>query len=167
MCADISRVTHVLDDAGIEYVLTRHHNAAFTCEDVAQERGLMLSQVLKCLIGKDSGGTIYVMLLPGNRILDIKKVRCLAERKIALIPREELADRFGLIVGAVTPIQFLDVLTNVNFYLDETALQEEYIDISSGSLNAGIRLKIRDLVKLIKPMIGDIVSTKTKVKDKL
>jgi len=46
------------------------------------------------------------------------------------------------------------------FYLDKSALKEEYIDISSGFPNAGIELKINDLIELIKPTICDIISNK-------
>ena len=149
---------HILDNSGVEYIIKHNRNsAAFTCEEVAQERGVTLSQILKCMVGKDSDEIIYVMLISGDKKLNIKEVRKLAGgKKIVLFPRDELAEKFGLIVGAINPIQFLG---KAMFYLDETILNEEYIDISSGSPNAGIELKTNDLIKLISPTICNIGKT--------
>jgi prolyl-tRNA editing enzyme YbaK/EbsC (Cys-tRNA(Pro) deacylase) len=63
-------------------------------------------------------------------------------------------------VGAISPIQFLG---KARFYLDQTVLGEEYIDISSGSPDAGLELKTRDLIDLIKPVICDIISNNGKI----
>jgi len=65
--------TRILDNFGIKYFFKQHQNAVFNCEDVARERGVMLSQVLKCMVGEDSNGTIYIMLFPGDKMLNIKK----------------------------------------------------------------------------------------------
>jgi len=152
-------INHILDNSGIDYVVRKNQcNVAFSCEDVARERGVALSQVLKCMVGKDSEGNVYVMLVSGNKNIDLKKVERLLEgKKINFVPREELSTKYGLIVGAINPIHFIGKAT---FFLDQTVEREEYVDISSGSPNAGIELKVGDLIKLIKPMICDIISEK-------
>lgn len=149
-------VTRILDEHGIKYDINKHQNAAITCEDAAKERGVPLSQILKCMVGRDSGGRIYVMLIPGDRKLKIKKLRhFVGGIKIDLIPAEELTTGFGLTVGAISPIQFID---KAGFYLDQTVLKEESVDISSGLMTAGIMLKTKDLVDLLKPAVCDIIS---------
>ncbi len=149
-------VTRTLDNYGISYVIKNHTNKVFTCEDAARERGVALSQILKCMVGKDSFGVIYVMLIPGDKILKIKKMRHIAGGiKINLVSSEELTEEFNLTVGAISPIHFLG---KASFYLDPTVLKEEIIDISSGSPDAGIELKTQDLINLIEPQICDIIS---------
>jgi prolyl-tRNA editing enzyme YbaK/EbsC (Cys-tRNA(Pro) deacylase) len=92
-------ICQILDDFGVDYIVRKNQgNEAFACEDVARERSVALSQVLKCMVGK------------------------------------------------------------ATFFLDETVTREEYIDISSGSPDAGIELKACDLIELIKPTICVIVS---------
>jgi len=150
-------VTEMLDGFGVDYVIKPHKNEVFTCEDAARERGVPVSQILKCMVGTDGAGAIYVMLIPGDKTLKIKKVRQLAGSvKVILLPPGELSDKFGLTVGAIAPFQFLG---KANFYLDETVLKNENIDISSGRPDAGLGLKTKDLIKLLKPTICDIVST--------
>ena len=67
-------VTKTLDDFGITYVVTVHKKAAFSCEDVSRERKIKLAQVLKCMVAEDKNGNIYIMLVPGDRRVDIKKL---------------------------------------------------------------------------------------------
>jgi len=148
----------VLDDFGIKYIIKKNkYGEAYTCEEVARERNVRLSQVLKCMVGKDIDENVYVMLIPGDKTLKTKKVQKLTGvKKIFLVSREELSYVFKVTVGAITPIQFLG---KAYFYLDRTVLGEEFIDISSGCPNFGIELRTSDLIRLIEPVICDIIQT--------
>jgi len=150
-------VTKILDNLGIQYVIKEHQNPVFACEDVARERNVRLTQVLKCMVGKDTEENVYVMLIPGDKTLKIRKLRHITGgTRIKLFPPKDLSDSFGIIVGAISPVHFLG---NARFYIDETVLSEDIIDISSGSPNAGVQLKTSDLVDFIKPTICDIISS--------
>jgi len=155
-------VTKILDEFGIKYVIKEHQNPAFACEDVARERNVRLAQVLKCMVGKDINKNVYIMLIPGDKILKIKKLRHITGGiKIDLFSPKDLSDSFNIIVGAISPIQFLK---NARFYIDETVLLEDIVDISSGSPNAGVQLKTRDLVNFIKPTLCDIISSNSGIR---
>ena len=148
----------IFDNLGIKYEIKKHQSPVYTCEDAAKERGVVLAQVLKCMVGKDSEGNIYAMLLPGDRLLKIKKVRQIAQgANISLAPTEELA-KLGLEVGAISPVQLLG---RAKFYMDKTVLNEEYITISSGAADAGVMLKTKDLAGVIKPDLCDIIGGHT------
>ena len=151
-----TNVIKALDAFGVDYIIKKHESPVFTCEDAARERKVRITQVLKCMLGKDINSNVYVMLIPGNRTLKIQKLRQITgEKKIELIPIEELSRVFDVTVGAISPIQFLG---NAKFYLDETSLLEERITISSGSPDAGVELKMADLITLVNPMLCDIVA---------
>jgi len=157
MVAEIA-VAKVLDDFGIEYIIKEHPDPAFTCEEVAHERDIRLSQVLKCMVGKDARDNVYVMLIPGDKLLKIQKVRNLSGGiKINLFHPVDLSAVFGVTVGAISPVQFLGI---AKFYLDRTVLLEDIIDISSGSPYAGIHLKSKDLVCVVEPIVCDIISNR-------
>jgi len=148
-------VTKVLDDQGIEYKVIKHKNPVFTCEEAARERNVRISQILKCMVVKDSSSGIYVMLIPGDRKLKTGKLpQITGGNKVALVSPEELSSKYGVTVGAISPIHFLG---SAKFYLDRTSLSETITTISSGSPDAGVELKMDDLVDLIKPLICDIV----------
>src|SRR4028119_273298 len=119
-------VTQFLDSLGVNYKLMSHEQKAFACEDVARERGLRLSQVVKCMVGHDPKGDIHVMLIPGNKVLKLKRAREVAGGiRINLVPPEQL-EALGLIVGAISPTQLIG---RAKFYIDNHLLREETVDI--------------------------------------
>ena len=151
----------ILNENDINYSVIKHQIEAYTCEDVSRERDIPINQILKCMVGKNYSGHIYVMMLPGDRKLKMKKMRrLLGGTNLDLISIDELTIDFGLTIGAITPIHFWNMVREerASFYIDETLLNEEIIDISSGFLNAGIQLKLKDLVMLLKPIICNIVA---------
>ncbi|MCL2054744.1 MAG: hypothetical protein FWG90_09985 [Oscillospiraceae bacterium] len=152
-------VTKTLHGLGVKFVVTSHQNPALTCEEVSKERGVALSQVLKCMVCSDEEGHFHIMLIPGNkRLSKMKKIRRIAKvKKLDFAPRNELKDKLGLVVGAISPFQFMG---KAKFYIDQTVLDEDMIDISSGSLNAGVMIKTKDLVNLLEPVICDIVDNR-------
>ena len=150
-------VTRMLNDAGIPYTPKPHAKPVYTCEDAARERGVRVSQIVKCMVGKDPKGEIHVMLIPGDKTLKIKKARQLAGGiRIELISPEKLAQEHGLTVGAISPTQFLG---KARFYMDNSVFEEENIDISSGNPDAGVELKAEALCSLLGARCCDIIST--------
>jgi prolyl-tRNA editing enzyme YbaK/EbsC (Cys-tRNA(Pro) deacylase) len=109
------------------------------------------------MVGMDIEGGLHVMLIPGDRLLKLKKVRSLAGGiKIDLVCRETLADDYGVVVGAISPTQFFGI---ANFYIDNSVFMERDIDISSGELNAGVELSAVHLEELLGAMRCDIISS--------
>jgi prolyl-tRNA editing enzyme YbaK/EbsC (Cys-tRNA(Pro) deacylase) len=149
-------VTRFLSERGIPYKLKRHSVAAYNCEDAARERRVRVSQIVKCMVGMDIEGGLHVMLIPGDKILKLKKVRSIAGGiKIDLVCRETLARDFDVVVGAISPTQFFGIAT---FYMDHSVFSEDDVDISSGDLTAGIELNAVRLEELLGAMRCDIVS---------
>lgn len=152
-----TEVTELLDSFGIHYTEKPHAADVYTCEDAARERGVRLSQIVKSMIGRDQSGVLHVMLIPGNKILKLKRVRQVAGGiRIDLVPPEEIAEQLGLIVGAISPTQLLGKAT---FYIDNSVMEEEFVDISSGLPNAGVELSSIDLCQILNAIKCDIIST--------
>ncbi|MBF0137589.1 MAG: YbaK/EbsC family protein [Magnetococcales bacterium] len=150
-------VTKFLDDLKVDYTVKPHQKEAFTSEDAAHERGIRLSQIVKCMVGHDEHGNLYVMLIPGDRILKLKKVREVAGGvRIHLVPPDELVKTFGVTIGAISPVQFYQ---KSKIFMDHTIFEEDDVDISSGDLCAGIELKADKLCEILSAKRCDIVST--------
>jgi len=149
-------VTRFLDSKKIDYTVKLHKSLALTCQEAARQRNVRLSQIVKCMVGKDVNGRFHVMLLPGDKTLKIKKVRTLAGHiRIDLVPPDDIAKEKGVIVGAISPIQFMDEAT---FYMDQTIFNEQWVDISSGDPGAGVELSSSELSKLLNAKVCDIIS---------
>jgi Ala-tRNA(Pro) deacylase len=112
------------------------------------------------MIGQDPDRHLHVMLIPGDKRLKIKRVRQIAGGlAIELLSPEALTLDFGFTVGAISPTQLIGRAKQ--FYLDNTVFREELVDISSGNPNAGLELRLEDLVRLVNPIRCDIISTRT------
>lgn len=142
---------------GIPFTVKPHAVPVFTCEDAARERGVRLSQIVKCMVGKDTQGGLHVMLIPGDKTLKLKRVRGLAGSiRIDLVDPKALAEELGLIVGAISPTQFEG---RAKIYMDNSLFEETLVDISSGSPDAGVELACEDLARILSAIRGDIIST--------
>lgn len=142
---------------GIRFEVKPHSIAVFTSIDAAMARGVRVSQIVKTMIAEGEQGTIYVAMVSGDRTLKIDRLRRVAQdRSITLFAPGELERRFGLTVGAISPLQFLRVGTR--FFMDRSVLAEEMVDISSGLPEAGIELSPADLCRVLDPVMCDIAS---------
>ncbi len=149
-------VTTFLDRAAVPYEVKPHSAEAYTCEDAARERCVRLSQIVKTMVGADSYDAIHIMLIPGDRKLDLKRVRQIAGGvRIALVPPADIAERFGVTVGAISPTQFVG---RARFYMDNSVFRETLVDISSGSPDAGVELRAEDLCRVLEALRCDIVA---------
>ncbi len=97
-------------------------------------------------------------MLPGNKRLKLKKVRKEAGIRITLSDPKLIAEELNLVVGAISPFIFPP---NTKYYMDPTVLEEEFVDVSTGHPLAGIRLKSKDILKLVDAKVCDIVSDST------
>lgn len=152
-----TKVTEFLDSLAVEYTVKVHAEAALTCETAAQQRGVRVSQIVKCMVGRDDKAQFVVMLLPGDRTLKIKKVRQLLGGKVDLVPPDELARELDVTVGAISPIQFVG---KARIIMDPSVFEEEVVDISSGDPLAGVELRSATLRDIIGGEVQDIISTR-------
>ena len=143
-----------LESAGIEYKIKRHSRDVYTCEDAAKKRGVKIEQIVKTMIVKKPDGELIVILIPGNKRLNTKKLaKILGCKKVQIAPKEEVEKATGYKIGAIAPI---GVKREMKIYMDKDVLKEEIVDISSGRPDAGIELKSEDLAKVTKAEIINI-----------
>ena len=149
-----TRVTQILDDAGIEYQLKPHSRPVFTTQEAAQERGVPEAQIVKTMIVETAAGDTLVALIPGDRKLNWAGLRrASGQRRLTLVPRERIPDRTGYPAGAISPVGLPGEFT---IYADNAFLGEVMVSTSSGSPDAGLVLRREDLFALLQATIADI-----------
>lgn len=145
-------VTQALETAGIPYAVRPHSRPVFTTEEAAKERGVRLAQIVKVMIAADGQGRLIAVLIPGHRRLDLRRLRqALDDPAVRLLPVEQIAERTGLTVGAISPVG-IDRWAHV--LIDEGILQEEYVAISAGVPEAGLLLRSQDLLRAVSGILG-------------
>ena len=141
-------ITDLLDGLGIPYEVKPHDAPVFTSDEAARQRGVRLSQIVKTMLLRDKDDSILLAVLPGDRRLDVKKLRKLSGRKnLQLMDRKAIEDRLGVVVGALAPIG--PAVAGLAAYIAPAVFEEDRLDISSGDPTAGVELDRDDLKRLL------------------
>ena len=156
VCVVKTDVTDYLDEMKVRYAVKPHREAALTAEAAARERGVKVSQIVKCMIGETESGQLVAMLIPGDKRLKSSKARkSVGASSLKLLAPERLVAELGLVVGAISPTQLAG---RALILADPTVLAHERTTISSGDPLAGLELSPHDLLDAVGAEQVDIVS---------
>lgn len=137
-------IRKLLDNHHISYQLMEHAPTP-TSEIAANIRGTKPEEGAKALVLR-SEGTFLMCVLPGNKKIDLNKVRIiLGKKRISLATPEEVKKVTGCEIGSVHPF---GNLCGLSLYVDRSLLKEEYIAFNAGLLTRSIRMKGEDYLKL-------------------
>jgi Cys-tRNA(Pro)/Cys-tRNA(Cys) deacylase len=146
----------LLEQKGIPYETHQHEDACYTAEDVAQDLGIPITQVVKAMLVRCDGNWYVLTVLPGDKRLDLEKVRAVVgARKVNLASKQEVERITGYTVGAVSVLGLRQggVLT----FVDQAVLEQEQVVISSGRLDAGLTLSTEDMMTALEgAQVGDL-----------
>ena len=146
-----SMIKDVLNKEKIDYEVLEHR-PVFTSKEAAEVRGTELKQGTKALVLKTEEGFIQACV-SGSKELDIEKLQ-----KITLFKRIEMANAkdvrkaTGCNIGSVPP---LGNLFELKVYFDKSILENEIVAFNAGSHTRSIKMKAKDLVKIVNPVIGE------------
>ncbi|HLC62300.1 MAG TPA: YbaK/EbsC family protein [Candidatus Nanoarchaeia archaeon] len=144
-------IKDVLNKEKIDYEVLEHR-PVFTSKEAAEVRGTELKQGTKALVLKTEEGFIQACV-SGSKELDIEKLQ-----KITLFKRIEMANAkdvrkaTGCNIGSVPP---LGNLFELKVYFDKSILENEIVAFNAGSHTRSIKMKAKDLVKIVNPVIGE------------
>ena len=142
-----TRATRELDRAGVAYRRLPMAEKAYTVEEVARLRGLDPAAIVKAMVLEDKFGGAALVILAGDRRLDVPAIKKLTGQKLKIATMDRAAQITGWPVGAITPLglpEGVKVLAD----LSVTAMNE--ISISSGDLTMGLLLSPVDLLGCLK-----------------
>ncbi len=147
-------ITRYLVQQQVNFRLLHHKTPATTIEDAAQQRGILPSQMVKCILLRDMGGQLALACAPGDRNVDPKKVRALLQwRRMTCVDLTDVESITGYRIGTVTPLL---LKTPMPIIFDHQITQHSLVTISSGSTMAGIAIATNDLIQLCQPTFADI-----------
>jgi Cys-tRNA(Pro)/Cys-tRNA(Cys) deacylase len=138
----------LLEQKGVPYQVHQHEENQYTAEGVAQDLGVPVARVLKAMLVRCDGSWYVLVVVPGDRRLDLEKVRAtVGAGKVNLASKQEVERITGYTVGAVSVIDLKQggVLT----FVDENVLDLEQVIISSGHPEAGLALSPDDMMEAL------------------
>ncbi len=151
------QITELLDRLNIPYQL-KEHPPARTSEESALHRGEPLKIGAKAMVLKT--GTEFIMaVLPADRKIDSALLKQVLQTKnLRFASKEELKEITGLVPGSVPPF---GSLFNLTMMVDKTVLEEEHLAFNAGSLEKSIKMKTKDYLQIVAPVVKSFSAPKT------
>ncbi len=144
------------------------HKKVYTAYDLAQTLGEEIGKIAKSLLVEAELPTVkkkaknyYVVVVPASYRVDLEKVKkALKATRTALAP-ERVMKRLGIEPGALSPF---GSLKGLGVLVDKALLKTEKALVGAESFTESVRMRVKDLVKLEKPIVAAISGKTLKVK---
>jgi Cys-tRNA(Pro)/Cys-tRNA(Cys) deacylase len=147
-----TKITALLDAAGVRYRRLPHAAPAHTVELAARQRDVIPEAMVKSILLVDGRGRYVLACVPGHRRVDPQAVRAYlvahddpAWRQLQFAGAAEIETITGCVQGAVAPLGLPPGLPVV---LDPALAGWPLVSISSGDLMLGLELDPADLIRL-------------------
>lgn len=145
----------ILESMGIEYEVLSYDwdEEHLDAVHASQTAGLLPQQVFKTIVMQDDSKNVYVLCLPADFSVSLKKARTLTGSKdIDLIKLTQLQDLTGYVRGGCSP---LGMKKHYPTFVEELAQLEEYIFVSAGQRGLQLKLRPEDLVRAANATFAD------------
>jgi len=146
------RLIELLEQAGLDYEVTKH-TEAFTAQEVAAAEHVPGKEWAKVVVIMAADEPVMAVL-PASYRVNFEKFKELAGVASArLATEEEFADLFpGCEVGAMPPF---GQLYDLPLYADEVLEEDETITFNAGTHTETVTMTFDDWEELAEPEIGD------------
>lgn len=123
-------------------------------EQIAETLGQNPDTVFKTLVTVGKSGKNYVLVLPVNRELDLKKcAKAVGEKSLEMIHVKDLTALTGYIRGGCSPVGMKKLFPT---YIHNSAEGLEKIVVSGGRLGLQVELAPEDLLKACNGKLADL-----------
>ncbi len=145
------RIKQILTEKNIPFE-EFEHEAVYTCEQAAAVRGPGTGQQgIKCLIFGTEMGKFILVLSPGDKKIDTKKIARLEKvSRLFLATPEKVEKMSGVPIGCVAPF---GLKTKLKTYLNEELLENEFLYFNPGDHRKTVKIRASDLPKAIEDPI--------------
>ena len=155
-----TNAARLLDRLAVQYELREYEVDPddLAAETVAAKIGLPPEQVFKTLVVRGERNGVVMAVIPGDQELNLKALaESAGERKIHLVPVNELQSLTGYIRGGVTA---LAGKCDFPVYADETIELFDVISISAGIRGQQILIAPADYLRATKAKLFDLSQPK-------
>jgi Cys-tRNA(Pro)/Cys-tRNA(Cys) deacylase len=137
----------LLDSRKVAYRLHTFSAEIHSATEVAETLNLPPEQVCKTLVVMRAKGKPMLVIVAGNREIDLRLLaQSVDEKKLRMATHTEAEELTGLQVGGISALALLN--KGFDIYLDKPALQLEEVVVSAGVRGANLQLRVQDLLKL-------------------
>lgn len=147
MGAPRTNATRALDARGVPYEVRTFPDEVHSAGGVAEVLGVPAASVCKTLVVIPSEGHPLLVMVAGDRELDLKRVaRAAGVKKARMAHHDEAEALTGLRVGGISALALLG--RSFRVYLDQDASAPEHVFVSAGARGVNLRIGVDDLVRV-------------------
>jgi len=122
---------------------------------VAEKCGLDIDTIFKTLVLRSGTGDIFVCVIPGECVLDLKKAAAVSgHKKVEMIHVKEILQLTGYIRGGCSPV---GMKKQYPTYIDESCMLYDRIYVSAGVRGLQINIAPQDLMTVSSAETADLV----------
>lgn len=152
MSLEKNNTLRLLEGQRIPYELITFPPDVLSAVGVAEATGLPPEQVYKTLVVMRERGRPMLIMVAGDRELDLKQVaRAVGEKKVRMATHKEAEQLTGLQVGGISALALLNRPFDV--FIDQPALKLSHIAVSAGKRGLNVRLAVADLMRLTRAKV--------------
>lgn len=120
----------IQQEIDFEVVAYTYASEDLSVTTIAEENGLALESIYKTLVVKGDKTGVVVALVAGHQVLSLKKLAdASGNKKMALLPIQELPKQTGYIRGGCSPI---GMKKDLPVFIDQQAQQHQQIYVNAG-----------------------------------
>lgn len=137
----------ILEARKIPYEVRTYSPEIHSAEGAAAVLGVPASQVYKTLVVLRNKGKPLLVMIPGDRELDLKRLaRSVGEKRLTMATHKEAERLTGLQVGGISALALMN--RGFEVLIDKPALTLEQIYISAGQRGINLCLRVDDLMRV-------------------
>ncbi len=150
-----NNVTRFLDAHKVQYAAHELPPEKLGAVEAAAHMGVPPEQVFKTIVVTREKKKPLLIVIPGPRVVDLKKLAAFVNEKKVSVPTEREAEALtGLQAGGISPLALIN--KGFQVVIDSAAQEYEKIYISGGQRGLDIQLPVVDLAKLTNARFGDV-----------
>ncbi|MGC8542765.1 MAG: aminoacyl-tRNA deacylase [Vulcanisaeta sp.] len=138
---------------GVPVEILEFDRGVETVESASRESGEPTSRIVKTLILKVDNEYV-VAIVRGDRYVDLARLSTVLGKEVTMARAKEVKQVIGMEIGAVTPLN--ERVRSMRVIMDPSILENEYVLCGGGSKYTLMRIKVKDLVQLLKPEFLDV-----------
>jgi len=147
---EAEKILSIFKENNVTYQLYEHE-PVYTSQEAAKIRGVELKTGCKSMVLRTKDGKFVLANVAADRKIDLKKLERMLDRKLSFASKEEVLQTTNCESGSVPPFGKLFGLPT---FLDESVLENDFVNFNIGMLTRSVKISKQDLLKLMDPTIS-------------
>lgn len=146
----------LLEAQQVPYEVFTYPPSRHSALEVAELAGVTAAQVYKTLVVLRERGKPVLVMIAGDRRLNLKRLAAaIGEKKLRFASHREAEQLTGLQVGGISALALLN--RGFDVFLDQKATQQSQIYVSAGQRGVNLRLAADDLLRVTGAQLVDAI----------